>query len=67
VADYEERIPLSEETLREYLTGNITLDMDENMQAGLNEFFRLAHKHGLIPAIQPTTYLSYNRERVEKL
>ncbi|HLA12531.1 MAG TPA: menaquinone biosynthesis protein [Pyrinomonadaceae bacterium] len=57
VSDYQERIPLGKAALLEYLTANITFFMDQSMRRGLNEFFRLAHKHGLISSVKQTTFL----------
>jgi hypothetical protein len=36
-----------------YLRENICYEVDEEMRAGLELYFRLAHKHGLIPELRP--------------
>jgi chorismate dehydratase len=50
---YEPLLGLSRNDLRTYLRENITFSMNEEMRAGLNLYFELAHKHGLIPALKP--------------
>lgn len=41
---------LGEPALREYLEGNLHHDLDETDEKGLAEFYRRAHRHGLIPS-----------------
>lgn len=53
VAEYEPRLGLARSELREYLTENICFQLDEEMRAGLELYFALAHKHGLIETIRP--------------
>jgi hypothetical protein len=43
--------------LRAYLTENICFDLNEDMRAGLELFFQLAHKHKLIQAVRPLKML----------
>lgn len=50
---YEERLRLSRDELRAYLLENICFEMDEEMLAGLELFYRLAHRHGLAPSLKP--------------
>jgi chorismate dehydratase len=45
---YLPRIPLSRNELRSYLTDNIAFDLDDQMRQGLDLYFKLAAKHGLI-------------------
>jgi chorismate dehydratase len=56
VREYRKLIPLSVEELTEYLTENISYRIDDSMWAGLQRYFELAHKHGLI---QRATSLSF--------
>ena len=44
------RTGLGAETVREYLEGNLHHDLDEADEKGLAEFYRRAHRHGLIPS-----------------
>jgi chorismate dehydratase len=39
--------------LREYLLENISFGLDDEMSAGLDLFYRLAHRHGIIRAVRP--------------
>jgi chorismate dehydratase len=52
-ADYEQRLKLSRDELRTYLLENICFNLDEELLAGLELFYKLAHKHGLIPSVKP--------------
>lgn len=40
-----------------YMRENICYEVDEEMRAGLELYFRLAHKHGLTPAHRPLKFL----------
>lgn len=51
---YKEKIPMD---LRRYLTENIVYRVDESMQRGLQLYFQLAHKHGLIERVKPLRYI----------
>jgi chorismate dehydratase len=53
VAEYERELSLPRAELRDYLTENICFDLNEEMRAGLELFFRLAHKHGLTESAKP--------------
>lgn len=39
--------------LRAYLLENISFSLDDEMRAGLDLFYRLAHRHGIIPDMRP--------------
>ncbi|HVG28653.1 MAG TPA: menaquinone biosynthesis protein [Pyrinomonadaceae bacterium] len=53
IDEYERRLPLPREELRAYLTENVCFELDGEMRAGLELYFRLAHKHGLIEKARP--------------
>ena len=53
IDQYENEVPLSREEIRSYLTDNITFQMDESLAIGLQLYFELAHKHGLIDNNKP--------------
>jgi chorismate dehydratase len=53
LSHYEKEIPLSRDELREYLTKDITYHIDEPMRQGMQMYFELSHKHGLIPDLKP--------------
>lgn len=47
-ANYSSQIGLSRDELKKYLTGNISYTIDESMQQGMELYFKLSEKHGLI-------------------
>ena len=57
VAEYERELNLPRAELRAYLTENICFDLNEEMRAGLELFFRLARKHELTPGLRPLKML----------
>jgi chorismate dehydratase len=44
---------LPDAELRAYLLENISFSLDEEMRAGLDLFYKLAHRHGIIPEVRP--------------
>jgi len=48
VSQCEDDVPLSREEIREYLTANISFQLDESLEKGMRLYFELAWKHGLI-------------------
>lgn len=48
VANYRGLVSLSDDEMHDYLTKNISYSIDESMQKGLELYFSLAQKHGLI-------------------
>ena len=50
---YEPLLSLPRNELREYLQQNISFSLDDELRAGLELFYKLAHKHGLIPSLKP--------------
>ena len=55
VEAYRDKIPQMD--LYKYLTENIVYRIDESMQRGLELYFELAHKHGLIERVKPLRYI----------
>ncbi len=49
VAEWTRQIPLSEETIRTYLTANIHYVLDEECVEGMRGFFRMAAETGVLP------------------
>jgi chorismate dehydratase len=45
---YEPKLRIAQDELKSYLTENISFALDDQLMAGLELFFRLAEKHGLI-------------------
>jgi chorismate dehydratase len=57
VAVYERELNLPRAELRAYLTENICFDLNEDMRAGLELFFKLAHRHKLTEGVRPLKML----------
>jgi chorismate dehydratase len=49
VAEWAERFPVPESTIRRYLTTNIHYVLDEECVAGMEGFFRMAAENGVLP------------------
>jgi chorismate dehydratase len=52
-AHYQSRLGLSRNELRAYLLENICFEPDAEMLAGLELFYKLAYRHGLIESLKP--------------
>lgn len=50
---YQGLLGLSRESLQEYLDRNISFYIDDQLQAGLELYFQLAYKHGLLAKVKP--------------
>jgi len=53
ISEYQRILGLSRDSLQDYLDKNICFRLDNQMQQGLNLYYELAHKHGLIEVIKP--------------
>ena len=58
ISQCENDVPLSREEIREYLTTNITFQIDESLENGMRLYFELAWKHGLIEDNKPLRFLT---------
>lgn len=56
-AEYEPKLKLSRAEMRAYLLENICYELDDAMLAGLDLFYRLAHKHRIVETIKPLRFL----------
>jgi predicted solute-binding protein len=56
-AGYEASLGLPRAELRAYLLENISFEFDEEMRAGLDLFYRLARKHGIIREVRPLKFI----------
>jgi chorismate dehydratase len=56
-AEYERELGRPREELVRYLTENISFELNEEMRAGLELFFQLAHKHGVTQSLRPLKFL----------
>lgn len=54
---YRETVGLPLGEIKSYLLENISFALDEEMRAGLDLFYRLAHKHGIISEVRPLQLL----------
>jgi chorismate dehydratase len=54
---YESELGRPRAELVRYLTENISFTLDEELRAGLELFFRLAHKHGVVESLRPLKFL----------
>ena len=56
-ANYASEIGLSRDEMKSYLTENISYSIDESMQRGMELYFKLASKHGLIDEDRPLKFV----------
>lgn len=49
IVSYQPHLGLTHRELWDYLNGNISFSLDEDLTAGLELFFKLSHQHRLIP------------------
>ena len=59
VSEYVNQTQLAAEEIRDYLNTNIVFQVDEDLSLGMQLYFQLAHKHGLIPQLKPLQFLEY--------
>lgn len=57
VAEYKDKIPMPVSELRKYLTENIVFRVDDSMKKGLQLYYELAAKHGLIETVKPLRFI----------
>jgi chorismate dehydratase len=50
---YSPAVGLPPDEIRSYLLENISFELDEEMSAGLDLFYRLSQKHGIIQEVRP--------------
>jgi chorismate dehydratase len=53
---YQPQLGLPRQELEIYLTENLSFSMDNELRSGLDLFYKLANKHGHIPALQPLNF-----------
>lgn len=56
VAEYAHKTQLPADEIGEYLTQNIVFQVDEDLKRGMQLYFELAYKHGLIEALKPVLF-----------
>jgi chorismate dehydratase len=57
-AEYERELGRPRAELVRYLNENICFELDEGMRAGLELFFRLAYRHGVISDLRPLDFIN---------
>ncbi|HEX8846924.1 MAG TPA: menaquinone biosynthesis protein [Pyrinomonadaceae bacterium] len=55
---YSSKVGLSPDEIRSYLLDNISYTPDEELRAGLDLFYTLAARHGIIPEVRPLKWTS---------
>lgn len=56
-ARYHKELGLPQSDLRTYLLENISYDLDARMRAGLDLFYKLAHKQRIISSMRPVEFI----------
>ncbi len=56
IANYDHQIHLGLDEMKTYLSKNISYSIDDSMQRGMELYFELAAKHGLIDVNRPLVY-----------
>jgi chorismate dehydratase len=57
IKTYEGQLRLPAEDLRDYLTNNVTFELDDDLQGGMQLYFELAARHGFIEEARPVEFL----------
>jgi chorismate dehydratase len=57
VSSYANTTPLQPDDIRNYLTRNIVFHLDDALTQGMETYFQLAEKHGLIPQQKPLSFV----------
>lgn len=57
ISNYESEIHLSHQDFRDYLTENVAFTIDDSMHKGLQLYFQLAQKNGLIEKAKPLRFI----------
>jgi chorismate dehydratase len=57
ISNYESEISLNREDFKKYLSENISYTVDDSMRRGLELYFKLAHKNGLIEKSKPLSFI----------
>ncbi|MGH9943569.1 MAG: MqnA/MqnD/SBP family protein, partial [Pyrinomonadaceae bacterium] len=58
ITGYEPTLGLPRAEMRSYLRDNLCYELNEEMRAGLELYFRLAHQHRLTEAVRPLRWLA---------
>jgi len=58
IAQCADDLPLAPEEIKEYLTANVTFEIDDSLERGMRLYFDLARKHGLIDNNNPLQFIT---------
>lgn len=58
IDQYEKELSLSRKEIRDYLTSNITFQIDDDLTEGMQLYFKLAAKHNLIETNKPIHFVT---------
>jgi chorismate dehydratase len=58
VSEYAQKTRMAPDEIRDYLDRNILFQIDEDLGKGMELYFQLAHKQGLIPDLKPLRFIS---------
>jgi chorismate dehydratase len=56
IDEYQSQLALPAEELRDYLTNNVTFDLDTDLESGMQLYFELAARHRLIDEVRPLEF-----------
>jgi chorismate dehydratase len=56
---YETQLHLPAEELRDYLTNKVTFELDDDLIGGMQLYFELSARHGLIKEVHPLEFLAH--------
>jgi len=62
VSEYVQKIQMPAEEIRDYLNHNIAFQIDEDLKQGMQRYYELAHKHGLIEELKPLEFVMSDSE-----
>ena len=56
INEYQSQLGLPAEELRDYLTNNVSFDLDTDLESGMRLYFELAARHRLIQDVRPLEF-----------
>jgi chorismate dehydratase len=63
ISQYENELPIPRVEIHKYLTENITFRLDESLEKGMQLYFELAGKHGLIENNRPLEFMTEGHDQ----
>jgi len=67
ISECEKALPLTRAEIRNYLTENITFQVDEELENGMRLYFELARKHGLIGGNKPLHFITAHQSHEDSV